>query len=81
MNTTTRAAFATVADADVFASHKATRPVLLSDQDFAVVMAKGWAAIATLPQARPDSCYEQFGNYLHQAMGWRADHDTSGLTF
>lgn len=85
MNTTTRAAFANVADADVFAAHKvpAFDPCRCSKQDWAARMAivdQTLIACSFSDKGR-ERATADFARDLHVAMGWRADHDTSGLTF
>ena len=90
MNTTTKAAFRTVAEADVFAAHKAAktegvltpteviRPFYLADMDHAASMARGWAVLADC--GRPGAA-ERFHACIHTAMGWRPEHTADELTF
>ena len=83
MMTTTKAAFRTVAEADVFAAHKAAkaeviRPFYLADMDQAASMARGWAVLADC--GRPGAA-ECFYKHLHTAMGWRPEHTADELAF
>ena len=83
MMTTTKAAFRTVAEADVFAAHKAAkaeviRPFYLADMDHAASMARGWAVLADC--GRPGAA-ECFYKHLHTAMGWRPEHTADELAF
>ena len=83
MMTTTKAAFRTVAEADVFAAHKAPkaeviRPFYLADMDHAATMARGWAVLADC--GRPGAA-ERFAENLHMAMGYRPEHTKDELTF
>jgi hypothetical protein len=82
MMTTTKAAFRTVAEADVFAAHKAAtkviRPAYLADMDHAATLAPGWALLADC--GRPGAA-ERFYDCLHTAMGWRPEHTADELTF
>jgi hypothetical protein len=82
MNTTTKAAFRTVAEADVFAADKApakvVRPYYLADMDHAASMARGWAVLADC--GRPGAA-ERFNECIHTAMGWRPEHTADELTF
>jgi len=83
MNTTTKAAFRTVAEADVFAAHKAPkteviRPYYLADMDHAASMARGWAVLADF--GRPGAA-ERYHACLHTAMGWRPEHTADELAF
>ena len=81
MNTTTRAAFATVAEADVFAAHKAAPAVKAfykADDVHAAEMAIGWAKLANCGVAKAEV---RFGEYLHRAMGYRPEHTADELAF
>ena len=80
MNTTTRAAFTTVAEADVFAAHKAApvKPLYKADMDFAAEMARGWGILANCGSATAEA---KFGEYLHRAMGYRPEHTADELAF
>jgi hypothetical protein len=81
MNTTTRAAFATVAEADVFAAHKAAPAVKAfykADDVHAAEMARGWAVLANCGS---DKAEAKFAEYLHTAMCWRPEHLADELTF
>ena len=79
MNTSTRAAFATVAEADVFAADKAViRPFYLAEMDHAATMARGWAVLADCGST---TAAERFYDCLHTAMGWRPEHTADELAF
>ena len=83
MNTSTRAAFATVAEADVFAADKAAkdeviRPYYLAEMDHAATMARGWAVLADCGST---TAAERFYDCLHTAMGWRPEHTADELAF
>ena len=79
MMTTTKAAFRTVAEADVFAAYKAAdRPAYRSAMDHAASMAPGWALLARC--GRPGAA-ERFCACLHTAMGWRPEHTADELAF
>ena len=78
MNTTTKAAFRTVAEADVFAADKAIRPAYKAEMDHAATLARGWAVLADC--GRPGAA-ERFHACLHTAMGWRPEHTADELTF
>jgi hypothetical protein len=81
MNTTTRAAFATVAEADVFAAHKAAPAVKAfykADDVHAAEMARGWAVLANCGHAKAEAKFEEC---LHRAMGYRPEHLADELTF
>ena len=80
MNTTTRAAFATVAEADVFAAHKAApvKAFYEADMDFAARMARGWGILANCGHAGAEAKFEEC---LHRAMGYRPEHLADELTF
>jgi hypothetical protein len=81
MMTTTKAAFRTVAEADVFAAHKAApiaKPFYEADMDFAARMARGWAVLANCGHAKAEA---KFAECLHRAMGWRPEHTADELAF
>jgi len=78
MMTTTKAAFRTVAEADVFAAHKAIRPAYMAEMDRAALMAPGWAMLA---DCGSDKAAELYYDCLHTAMGWRPEHTADELTF
>ena len=79
MMTTTKAAFRTVAEADVFAAYKAAdRPAYRSAMDHAASMAPGWAMLA---DCGSDKAAELYYDCLHTAMGWRPEHTKDELTF
>ena len=80
--TTTKAAFRTVAEADVFAAHKAAakviRPAYKAEMDHAATLAPRWALLARC--GRPGAA-ERFAENLHMAMGYRPEHTKDELTF
>ena len=90
MMTTTKAAFRTVAEADVFAADKAAkdegvltpaeviRPYYLAEMDHAATMARGWAVLADCGST---TAAERFYDCLHTAMGWRPEHTADELAF
>jgi hypothetical protein len=78
MNTSTRAAFATVAEADVFAAEKTVKPLYQADMDFAAGMASGWSLLADCGST---TAAERFYDCLHTAMGWRPEHTADELAF
>ena len=50
---------------------------IASDQDFAAVMARGWALLrehVANQRAKHTDYDEKFARDLHTAMGWRREH-------
>ena len=49
---------------------------IASDQDYAALLARGWAMLHGITQSRTNETYysEQFSLCLHDAMGYRAEH-------
>ena len=78
MMTTTKAAFRTVAEADVFADWKVIRPAYRAEMDHAAIMARSWAVLA---DCGSDTAAEHFHACLHTAMGWRPEHTADELAF
>jgi len=78
MMTTTKAAYRTVAEADVFADWKVIRPAYRAEMDHAAALAPGWALLARC--GRPGAA-ERFAENLHMAMGYRPEHTKDELTF
>ena len=78
MMTTTKAAFRTVAEADVFAAHKVVHPAYMAEMDHAAIMARGWAFLA---ECGSSTAAELYCKCLHTAMGWRPEHTADELTF
>ena len=83
--TTTKAAFRTVAEADVFAADKGAlapakviRPAYKAEMDHAATMARGWAVLADCGST---TAAEHFYACLHTAMGWRPEHTADELAF